>query len=89
LNGKPFGIINNYASNDAHELCTLWMWLTLSLPFSTSILRGDFNMVEKQPYKKIQSPWWWSVGEREAWFFMKSKLNIFYPNFGFSPEAFP
>lgn len=52
--GKPFGIINIYASNDAHDRKTLWRWHALSLPLTTWILCGDFNMVEK-PFDKKKS----------------------------------
>ena len=89
ISRKPFGIINIYASNDAHDRKTLWRWLALSLPLATWILCGDFNMVDKYFDKKSHSPMRWNIGEREAWFFMKNKLSLFDPNASFSPNNFP
>ena len=41
-----FGIVNIYAPNDAVERSHLWRWLSNSLPPTTWIFCGYFNMVE-------------------------------------------
>lgn len=45
--GMSFGILNIYASNDASERCSLWRWITFSLPQATWVMCGDFNMTER------------------------------------------
>jgi len=88
LHGKPFGLINIYASNDAHDRWSLWSWLAFSLPLAAWVLCGDFNMVEKFVDKQSHNPFRWNLGEREAWFFLKNKLSLYDPNSTFSPSNF-
>lgn len=89
INGKPFVIINIYASNFALDRCNLWRWLAMNLLEATWILCGDFNMVEKGTDKKSFSPMRWCVGEREAFYFLKNKLSLSDHNVCFSVEEFP
>lgn len=52
VDGMSFGILNMYASNNAHDRCNLWKWYALSLPLAIWVMCGDFNMIKK-PYNKV------------------------------------
>ena len=41
---------------------------------------GDFNIVEVASDKDDIFPFRWTAGEREAWYYMHNKLDLFYPN---------
>ena len=41
---------------------------------------GDFNMVEVASNKDDIFPFRWTIGEREAWYYMRNKLGLFDPN---------
>ena len=75
-----FGIVNVYAPNDVIECSHLWRWLANHLLPATWILYGDFNMVELAIDKVGLLPFQWIAREREAWFYMRNKLGLFYPN---------
>ena len=58
----------------------MWGWLAENLPPATWVMCGDFNMVEVASHKDDFFSFRWTAGEREPWYYMHNKLDLFDPN---------
>jgi hypothetical protein len=71
------GILNIYAPNKGSEQASFWNHIANNIPVADSwIVGGDFNMVERESDRSINTPKNLTKEEREAWDRLIMRLGL-------------
>jgi exonuclease III len=74
---QVLGILNIYAPNKGSERASFWNHIANNLPLADSwIVGGDFNMVERESDRSINTPKNLTREEREAWDRLVMRLGL-------------